>query len=100
MRKMVREIFSDIAAHDGFEIQELKVAPDHVHIFLSFPLRFSIAYVVGILKSISASVIFEEFPEVKMELGGGILGGWIFFEDGGRQGERGFDLEVRQISSR
>ena len=77
IRKRVREIFSDIAAHHGFEIQELRVAPDHVHIFLSFPPRYSIAHVVGVLKSITASEIFNEFPEVKKGLWGG-----EFWEDG------------------
>ena len=70
IRKRVGEIFSDIAAHHRFEIQELRIAPDHVHIFLSFPPRYSIAKVVGMLKSISASEIFDEFPEVKRELWG------------------------------
>jgi len=55
----------------------LRVAPDHVHIFLNFPPRYSIAHVVGVLKSISASEIFGEFPEVKKELWGG-----EFWEDG------------------
>jgi putative transposase len=77
IRSKVGEIFSDIAAHHGFEIQELRVAPDHVHVFLSFPPRYSIAHVVGMLKSISASEIFDEFPEVKKELWGG-----EFWEDG------------------
>ena len=43
-------------------------------IFLS---RYSIARVVGMLKSISASVIFAKHPEVKQELWGG-----EFWEDG------------------
>jgi putative transposase len=77
IRKRVREIFFDIATHHGFEIQEMKVAPDHVHIFLSFPPRYSIAHVVGMLKSISGSEIFDKFPEVKKELWGG-----EFWEDG------------------
>lgn len=67
----------EIAEHHGFEIQEVKVAPDHVHVFLSFPPRYSIAHVVGILKSISASKVFEEFSEVKKDLWGG-----EFWEDG------------------
>ncbi len=77
IRKRVRELFLEIAAHHGFEIEEMKVAPDHVHIFLGFPTRYSIASVVGMLKSISASEIFKEFPEVKKELWGG-----EFWEDG------------------
>ncbi len=77
IRRRVREIFLEIGAHHGFEIQETRVASDHVHIFLGFPPRYSIAYVVGILKSISAGENFDEFPSVKRELWGG-----EFWEDG------------------
>ena len=59
------------------EIEEVNVAPDHVHLFRSFPPRYSIAHVVGVLKSISAAEVFEKFPEVKKELWGG-----EFWEDG------------------
>ena len=74
IRERVGEIFLEIAQHHGFEIQELRIGPDHVHIFLSFPPRYSIAQVVGMLKSISASEVFEEFPEVKKQLWGGEFG--------------------------
>jgi putative transposase len=67
----------EVAENYGFEIQEMRVAPDHVHIFLSFPPRYSIVRVVGMLKGISASEISEKFPEVKKELWGG-----EFWEDG------------------
>ena len=77
IRGRVGEVFSEIAQRHGFEIQEMRVAPDHVHLFLSFPPRYSIAQVVGMLKSISASEVFEEFPEVKRQLWGG-----EFWEDG------------------
>ncbi len=77
IRQSVGEIFSEIAAHHGFEIQELRIAKDHVHIFLSFPPRYSIAQVVGMLKSISASEIFDQFREMKKVLWGG-----EFWEDG------------------
>ena len=77
IRERVGEIFSEIAQHHGFEIHEMRVAPDHAHLFLSFPPRYSIAQVVGMLKSISASEVFEEFPEVKKHLWGG-----EFWEDG------------------
>jgi len=77
IRDKAKEIFLEVSGHYGFEIQEMRVAPDHVHIFLSFPPRYSIGKVVGMLKSISASEIFEKFPEVKKELWGG-----EFWEDG------------------
>ena len=71
IRKRVEEIFEEISEDFCFEIDTKEVAKDHVHIFLSAPPRYSISKVVGILKSISAGKIFQEFPEVKKELWGG-----------------------------
>ena len=77
LRDRVRELFQQIAQDFNWEIDTMEVAEDHVHIFLSFPPRYSIAKVVGILKSISASRVFKEFPGVKKQLWGG-----EFWEDG------------------
>jgi len=77
IRERVEELFREIADNYDFEIEEMEVAKNHVHVFLSFPPKYSIARVVGILKSISAGEIFEEFPKVKKELWGG-----EFWEDG------------------
>jgi putative transposase len=44
----------EIAAHHGFEIEELEVDKDHVHVFLSFPPKYSIGQVVGLLKAVRA----------------------------------------------
>ena len=77
IQERVKEIFQEVSEHHGFLIDTLEVAPDHVHIFLSFPPRYSISKVVGMLKSISASVIFKEHPKVKKQLWGG-----EFWEDG------------------
>ena len=77
IREKAKRIFEEISGNHGFEIDTMEVAEDHVHIFLSFPPRYSIARVVGMLKSISASVIFKEHPEVKKQMWGG-----EFWEDG------------------
>jgi len=77
IRGRIKEIFKEISSNHDFEIDTLEVAEDHVHIFLSFPPRHSISKVVGMLKSISGSVIFQEHAEVKQELWGG-----EFWEDG------------------
>ncbi|MBC7838197.1 MAG: IS200/IS605 family transposase [Nitrospiraceae bacterium] len=47
VRERVRELFLEIAAHHGFEIEELEVDKDHVHVLLSFPPKYSIGQVVG-----------------------------------------------------
>ena len=77
IRQRVKELFGEIAAHHGIEIDAMEVAEDHVHLFVSFPPRYSISKVVGLLKSISASVLFGEFPGIKEQLWGG-----EFWEDG------------------
>ena len=63
-------MFAEIAEYHGFEIEEMEVTADHVHIFISFPPKYSIAKVVGILKGVSAREIRKEFPRVKKELWG------------------------------
>jgi len=77
LQQRVKELFEEIAKNHGIEIDTMEVANDHVHLFVSFPPRFSIAQVVGRLKSISASVLFREFPELKQQLWKG-----EFWEDG------------------
>ena len=77
VRERVRELFLEIAEHHGFEIEELEVDKDHVHVFLSFPPKYSIGQVVGLLKAVSAREIRAGFPEVRWQLWGG-----EFWEDG------------------
>ena len=77
VRERVRELFHKIAEHHGFEIAELEVDKNHIHLFLSFPPRYSIADVVRVFKAVSAREIREEFPGVQKELWGG-----EFWEDG------------------
>jgi len=77
IRESVKAIFEEIALNHEMEIDTLEIAEDHVHLFLSFPPRYSISEVVGKLKSTSANVIFKRHPEVEEELWGG-----EFWEDG------------------
>jgi putative transposase len=67
----VKELFYRISEEFEFEIDRCEVAEDHIHVLLSFPPRYSISKVVAILKSISSSKIFSEFPEVRKKLWGG-----------------------------
>jgi putative transposase len=71
VRQRLRRLFPHIAQDFAFEIETLEVAVDHVHLFLSFPPKYSIAKVVGIFKSISAGVLFKEYPQLREELWSG-----------------------------
>lgn len=77
VKETVEYTFREVANNHDLEIDTMEIAEDHVHIFLSFPPRYSIAKVVGMLKSISAKEVFNQHPEVEDELWGG-----QFWEDG------------------
>ena len=73
IRERVKELFFEIAERFDFEIDRCEVAEDHIHVLISFPPRYSIAKVVGIIKGISGGKIFEEYPKLKRKLWGGHL---------------------------
>ena len=67
----VEQMFREIAQSYDITIDEMEVSPEHVHLFCSFPPRYSIAQVVTRFKSLSARAVFREFPQVKRQLWGG-----------------------------
>jgi putative transposase len=71
LAKRLKMTFEEISERYEFEIDTMEVRDDHVHLFLSAPPRYSPAEIVQIIKSISAKMVFKEFPEVKKELWGG-----------------------------
>ena len=68
IRRRIGELFEEIAVNRGLDIDTMEVAADRVHVVVSFPPKHSISHVVSLLKSVSASVLFREYPEVKGEL--------------------------------
>ena len=65
LRQRAAELFREIAEDFGFDINEMEVAKDYVHILLDFSPRDSISKVIGILKSISTNPLLQEFPELQ-----------------------------------
>jgi len=79
LAKGLKASFQEICERYGFEIDTMEVKEDHVHLFLSAPPRYSPARIVQLIKSISAKMVFKEFPEVKKELWGGEFWGDGYF---------------------
>ena len=71
--KRLKEIFQGIAERYEFEIDTMEVMEDHVNLFLNAPHRYAPSEIVQMMKSVSAKMIFQEFPEVKEKLWGGEL---------------------------
>jgi putative transposase len=77
VREWVKETMRRVGEEYEIEIEELALEEDHVHVFASFPPRYSIARVVAILKSTSASRAFRQFPWLRERFWSGEL-----WEDG------------------
>ena len=62
LKKCVEGIIKLIAMQKGWQIFELKVMPDHVHLFIDFPPTTPPSYVFAVLKAKTAGALFRNFP--------------------------------------
>jgi putative transposase len=63
-----------IADRSGFQLLAARVHHgDHVHVFVFAPPRICIPKMVSVLKCVSAKLLFEEFPELRLQLWRGHL---------------------------
>jgi putative transposase len=74
LAKRLKGVFHEIAKRDEFEIDTMEMNEDHVHLFLTAPPRYSSSQIVGIMKSISAKVVFRYFRKVRNSFGVGSYG--------------------------
>ncbi|WP_119628695.1 IS200/IS605 family transposase [Methylocaldum marinum] len=61
LRRRIGGIFRELCRQVGIELVEGHAMPDHIHLCLSIPPKFSVAYTVGFLKGKSAVRIHREF---------------------------------------
>jgi putative transposase len=60
-------------------IQSLEVDEDHVHLYIEIPPQRSVGRAIGILKSVSARLMFKRFSYFRRKLWGGELWGDSYF---------------------
>lgn len=65
VEQRLKEILSKIAVEYGFEILGMEVMPDHIHLFVSAPPRYSPADIVKKFKGITGAKLFLEFPKLR-----------------------------------
>jgi putative transposase len=66
LKKCVEGIIKLVALQQGWEIYELQVMPDHVHLFIGFPYDVTPKYVITLMKAKTAGALFRNFPWLKM----------------------------------
>jgi putative transposase len=69
MRTRVGEIIRDLCRQRGVELVEGHLMPDHIHMCLKVPPKFSIAFVIGFIKGKSAVLIHKTILKNKTVTG-------------------------------
>ena len=70
MRRGIGHILRELCRQKDIELVEGKAMPDHIHMLLSVPPRYSIAMAIGYLKGKSAIRIHRELLHTKGTLFG------------------------------
>jgi len=60
----LEELLKELAQKYDIEILDYSIQPDHVHLFVSAPPRFSPASLVNMFKGFTGRKLREEFPDL------------------------------------
>ena len=63
------QILHDLCAYKGGEIIEGHLMPDHVHMLVSIPPKYSVSQFMGYLKGKSALMMFDRHANFKYKFG-------------------------------
>ena len=69
LKKDIQDIIRDLCKWKGVEILEGHMMPDHIHLLLSIPPKYSVSSFLGYLKGKSAMMIFERHSNLKYKFG-------------------------------
>ena len=64
-RIAIGKILRQLCEWKGVNIVEAEMCPDHVHMLLEIPPKYSVSTVMGYLKGKSSTMIYEQFGELK-----------------------------------
>ena len=66
-RRAVGEILRRLCEWKGINIVEAECCPDHIHMLLEIPPKFSVSGVIGYLKGKSSLMLYEQFANLKFK---------------------------------
>ena len=66
----IRELFQECCETNGWEIHQLEILTEHVHLLIQLTQADSPAHVMHYLKGGSSNVLRKEFPEIRAFLWG------------------------------
>ena len=69
IREDIGQILRKLCEQKGVEIIEAETCPDHVHMLISIPPKYSMSQVMGYLKGKSSLMIFDRRANLKYKYG-------------------------------
>ena len=69
LKTEIGKILRTLCERKGIEMLEGNLCPDHVHMLLKIPPKYSISQVMGYLKGKSSLIIFDRFANLKYKYG-------------------------------
>ena len=69
IRADVGQILGTLCRRKGIEIIEAQCMPDHIHMLVRIPPKYSVSEIVGYLKGKSSLMIFEKHANLKYKYG-------------------------------
>ena len=65
----IGKIIRQLCDQKGIEIIEAELCPDHIHMLISIPPKYSVAQIMGYIKGKSSLVIFDRHANMKYRYG-------------------------------
>ena len=65
----IGKILRQLCQQKGVEIIEAEACPDHIHMLISIPPKYSVSQIMGFLKGKSSLIIFDRHANLKYKYG-------------------------------
>ena len=69
LRADIGKILRQLCQQKGVEIIEAEACPDHIHMLISIPPKYSVSQIMGFLKGKSSLMIFDRHANLKYKYG-------------------------------
>ena len=69
LRADIGKILRELCERKDIEIHEAELCPDHVHMLISIPPKYSVSEIMGYLKGKSSLIIFDRHGNLKYKYG-------------------------------
>ncbi len=65
----IGQMLRKLCAYKGVEIIEAEACPEHIHMLVSIPPKYSVAQIMGYLKGKTSLMIFDKYANLKYRYG-------------------------------